>query len=50
MQEGLKYSKGVDLDAIDLTEFMRYLAQARYLQDVWKNVIAGAVAELFPQK
>nr|DAU69548.1 MAG TPA: hypothetical protein [Caudoviricetes sp.] len=31
-------------------EFMRYLAQARYLQEVWKNVIVSAVAELSPQK
>ena len=42
--------KGVDLDTIDLPEFMRYLAQARYLQEVWKNVIVSAVAELSPQK
>lgn len=40
--------EGVDLSQAGLDTFARYLAMARYLEEVQANVIADALSRLFP--
>lgn len=40
--------EGVDLSQVGLDTFTRYLAMARYLEEVQANVIADALSRLFP--
>lgn len=38
-----------DPEAIDLDEFLDYLAKARYMQEVEQGIIARAVSEVFSE-
>lgn len=41
--------EGIELDDMDLDEFLSLLAQARYLEDLESGVIARAIAAAFEQ-
>lgn len=38
-----------DPEAIDLEEFLDYLAKARYMQEVEQGIVARAVSEVFSE-
>lgn len=38
-----------DIEAIDLDEFLRYVAKARYIQEIEEGIVARAIAEVFSE-
>ena len=38
-----------DPEAIDLDEFLEYLAKARYIQELEQGIVARAVSEVFSE-
>lgn len=38
-----------DLEELDLGGFLRYVAQARYIQELEKDIVARAVSEVFSE-
>lgn len=39
-----------DLEAMDLEEFLSFVARARYIEELEKNIVARAVSELFAEE
>lgn len=39
------FLKDFDLELIDIDTFLEYLAKARYMQKVWKNIVQVGVWE-----
>lgn len=43
------YLEGFDIEAIDLEEFMGYVARARYVQELEQGIMARAISEVFAE-
>jgi len=41
--------EGFDIEAIDLEEFMRYVARARYVQELEQGIMSRAISEVFSE-
>lgn len=39
--------EGFDLEKAEIGEFLEYIAKARYVQELEKNIIARAISEVF---
>ncbi len=39
--------EGFDLEAMDFEEFLRYVARARYVQELEENIVARAIVKVF---
>jgi hypothetical protein len=41
--------EGFDLEAIGLDEFVGYVAKARFVQELEKDIVARAISEVFSE-
>lgn len=41
--------EGFNIEEIDLNEFLRYVAKARYIQELEENIVARAIADIFAE-
>ena len=41
--------EGFDIEAIGLDEFLRYVAKARYIQELEEGIVARAIVRAFPE-
>lgn len=39
--------EGFDIEEIGLDEFLRYVAKARYIQELEENIVARAISDIF---
>lgn len=38
-----------DIEKLDLDEFIRYIAKARYIQEIEEGILARAISEVFSE-
>lgn len=41
--------EGFDIEKLDLDEFIRYIAKARYIQEIEEGILARAISEVFSE-
>lgn len=41
--------EGFDIETIGLDEFLRYVAKARYIQELEEGIVARAISEVFSE-
>ncbi len=41
--------EGFDIEEIGLDEFLRYVAKARYIQELEEGIVARAISEVFSE-
>ena len=41
--------EGFDTEKLDLDEFIRYIAKARYIQEIEEGILARAISEVFSE-
>ncbi|PWM25661.1 MAG: hypothetical protein DBX48_06360 [Limosilactobacillus fermentum] len=41
--------EGFDIEAIDLEEFIKYVARARYVQEIEQGIVARAISDVFSE-